>query len=260
MKLYEIYFSPTGGTKMVADILCSQWECEKVEVDLSDKNVDFAKVAIGKRDICIVAAPVYGGRVPLMASANLGKIKGNGAKAVAVAVYGNRAYEDALLEMKDDLCEVGFNCIAGIAAIAEHSIARQFAAGRPDEEDEKQLKLFAEVIQSSCEEHAEGAEGNLHIPGNYPYKEYKVLPTIPEVNEKCISCGLCAKVCPAGAIPLDNPMTTDKKRCISCMRCISVCPEDARELSPAVLAKLNEKLEKVCAGRKENELFCKDSD
>lgn len=254
MTLYEIYFSPTGGTKQVADILSSQWECEKVEIDLSNPKLRFQDYKIGKRDICIVAAPVYGGRIPLMASGNLSKIKGNGAKAAAVVVYGNRAYEDALLELKDDLEDAGFICEAGVAAIAEHSIARQFAEGRPDEADIKELKLFAETIMDIFTENKK--EAKLHLPGNYPYKEYKVLPTIPETKENCISCGLCAQLCPAGAIPVDHPMDTDKTRCISCMRCISICPEDARHLSPAMLDKLSEKLVKVCSVRKENELFC----
>lgn len=254
MILYEIYFSPTGGTKQAADILSSQWDCEKVEIDLSNPRLDFQDYKIRKEDICIVAAPVYGGRIPLTASANLSRLKGNGAKAAAVAVYGNRAYEDALLELKDDLEEAGFCCKAGVAAIAEHSIARQFAAGRPDEEDRKQLGLFAETILGVFEE--DDKEAVLHLPGNYPYKEYKVVPVIPEANNSCTLCGLCAELCPTGAISPVNLKTADPSRCISCMRCIAVCPEEARGLSSALQEKFSQKLSKVCAERRENELFC----
>lgn len=257
MKLFEIYFSPTGGTKKVADILSRQWDCEKVEIDLSDLSVDFGDFKIEKEDICIAAGPVYGGRIPLMASANLKKLKGNGAKAVAVAVYGNRAYEDALLEMKNNMQEAGFFCEAGIAALAEHSIVRQFGAGRPDAEDEKQLVLFAEKIKEALNNEAVGME--LHIPGNFPYKEYKIMPMVPETSESCKKCGLCAKKCPAGAISVENPQLTDKEQCISCMRCINLCPENARGLKAEMLGMLSEKLGKVCADRKENELFLKNS-
>ena len=34
MKLYEIYFSPTGGTKKVTEIIGSAWTCEKERIDL----------------------------------------------------------------------------------------------------------------------------------------------------------------------------------------------------------------------------------
>lgn len=253
MKLFKVYFSPTGGTKKVVDILSEQWDCEKVEIDLSDASINFRDYEMGREDICIAAGPVYGGRIPLMASTNLRKLKGNGASAVVVAVYGNRAYEDALLEMKNNMQDAGFSCAAGIAALAEHSIARQFGAGRPDAEDEKQLVLFAEKIKESLGSEDVGKE--LYIPGNNPYKEYKVMPMVPEVGETCIKCGKCAKLCPAGAISVENPLLTDKEKCISCMRCVAVCPEKARGLNPAMLGMLSEKLGKVCADRKENELF-----
>lgn len=254
MILYEIYFSPTGGTKQVADILSSQWDCEKVEIDLSNSRLRFQDYKIRKDDVCIVAAPVYGGRIPMMASANLSRLKGNGAKAAAVAVYGNRAYEDALLELKDDLEEAGFCCKAGVAAIAEHSIARQFAEGRPDQEDRKQLGQFAERIYSIFGE--EDRESVLQLPGNYPYKEYKVMPAVPEANDNCTLCGLCLELCPTGAISSVNLKTADSTKCISCMRCIAVCPEEARRLSSSLQEMFSQKLSKVCAERRENELFC----
>ena len=83
---------------------------------------------IKPEDFCVIALPVFGGRVPATAVERLQHIRGNGAKAVAVAVYGNRAIDDALVEMEDLLENRGFSVIAGVEAVAEHSIARQFAA------------------------------------------------------------------------------------------------------------------------------------
>ena len=40
MKLFEIYFSPTGGTKKVVKIISNSWNCEKTEIDLCDRAVD----------------------------------------------------------------------------------------------------------------------------------------------------------------------------------------------------------------------------
>ena len=33
MKLNLIYFSPTGGTKKVLDIISEEWNCDKREID-----------------------------------------------------------------------------------------------------------------------------------------------------------------------------------------------------------------------------------
>ncbi|MCI8506656.1 MAG: 4Fe-4S binding protein [Lachnospiraceae bacterium] len=77
----------------------------------------------------------------------------------------------------------------------------------------------------------------------------------PRTGKSCIRCGLCAKECPAGAIPVEEPSKTDAKACISCMRCIEICPRKARSVSKTLLAASSVKMKKVCSGRKKNELF-----
>ena len=73
--------------------------------------------------------------------------------------------------------------------------------------------------------------------------------------DSCTACGRCAKLCPAGAIPLDAPGTTKADQCILCMRCVSVCPTRARSLPAPALLMLEQKLSPVRDIRRENELF-----
>ena len=124
MSVYEIHFSPTGGTKKVSDIFTKAFASESTYLDLTKREDDFSTYAFQKEDICIVAVPSYGGRVPDAAVSRLRQLKGNGARAVLMVVYGNRAYDDTFAELQDVLEEAGFSCVAGIAAIAEHSIMR----------------------------------------------------------------------------------------------------------------------------------------
>lgn len=140
MEHYNIHFSPTGGTRKVADILCCALDGEFNEIDLC-RNIE--QTSLGEDDICLVSVPSYGGRVPVTAIERLKKISGNGAKAVLNCVYGNRAWEDTLTELQDTLEEQGFRCVAALATVAEHSIFRQFAAGRPDEKDKSELLEMA---------------------------------------------------------------------------------------------------------------------
>ena len=128
MKLYEIVFSPTGGTQKVADRLSRAMSGEIVPVDLTDHALAFANIALTPDDVAVLAVPSYGGRVPAPAVERLAALHGNGARAVLVCVYGNRAYEDTLAELQDTAKQAGFRPIAAVAAVAEHSIARQFAA------------------------------------------------------------------------------------------------------------------------------------
>ncbi len=47
------------------------------------------------------------------------------------------------------------------------------------------------------------------------------------VNEDCISCGLCAKVCPRHNITLTGGRPVFLHNCACCMACISWCPKHA---------------------------------
>ena len=149
MNCTQITFSPTGGTKRIADILTEQLgECPAT-IDLANSNTDFSGCSVPSDNIAVIAVPSYGGRVPQTAAARLSAIKGNHAKAVIVCVYGNRAYEDTLAELQDIAEGCGFQTIAAVAAIAEHSIMHQYAAGRPDGEDTSALNNFAKKYRKN---------------------------------------------------------------------------------------------------------------
>ena len=252
MKLYKITFSPTGGTQKAADRLTEALGGVSITVDLTDSGADFSAVVCTPEDMAVIAVPSYAGRVPEPAVQRLSCIQGNGARAVLVCVYGNRAYEDTLVELEDAAKGAGFRVVAAVAAIAEHSIARQYAAGRPDQEDEKQLQDFAQQILKKC---SAGDDTEPNIPGNRPYKKAGGVGMVPKPTKGCTNCGLCAKKCPVQAIDSRDTKQIDKDKCISCMRCVSVCPQSARKVGAVMLAAVDVALKKVCSERKEGELY-----
>ncbi|MDD6440762.1 MAG: 4Fe-4S binding protein [bacterium] len=247
MNIVEIIFSPTGGTEKVAHMLGSYWRENTVKIDLSDAKTDFSQCVINEEDQVLIAMPSFGGRAPAVAIERLRQITGNGAKCALVCVYGNRAYEDTLVEMEDAAKESGFRVVAAVAAVAEHSIMPQYAANRPDTADKNQLEQFAGQIAGK-------EDVAVSIPGNRPYKTAGGAGLVPKACKGCTKCGLCAKNCPVQAI---DPVkfTADSKRCISCMRCVKQCPEKARKVNGAMVSIAALAIKKACSVRKENELF-----
>ena len=253
MRTYEITFSPTGGTQWIADVIMQELPGEKFTVSLLKSTTDYAAYEFCERDVCLFAVPSFGGRVPAIAAERIARMKGNHARAILVCAYGNRAYEDTLLELKNVVKEAGFVPVAAAALIAEHSIMRQFAMGRPDKKDTDEIKRFTQIL---CEKINSGENlPEVNVPGNQPYKANGTIPFIPETDDTCAGCGFCAKECPVGAIDAKAPEKTDAGKCISCMRCISICPQNARRIRKELLDEVSKKMEKAFAVRKNNEFF-----
>lgn len=284
MRAVQIVFSPTGGTQKVMDILTEGWEMDMERIDLSDPQMDgdgWKGAAFQKEDVALIAVPSYGGRVPTLAARRLAKVRGGKARCVLVCVYGNRAYEDTLVELEDIAVQCGFRVTAAVAAIAEHSIMHQYATGRPDAADAGCLRDFGAKILEKLEraegdlaiqdlpekladqdapgsaeaaDHTEPAV-SLPIPGNRPYKKLGVAKLVPKTGRQCEQCGLCAKVCPAQAIDPADVKKTDQEKCISCMRCVARCPKGARKVNEALVAGVAMAIKKACSVRKENALY-----
>ena len=247
MNVVEIIFSPTGGTEKAAHLLGRQWSENPVKIDLSDAKTDCTQCEISPEDMVLIAMPSFGGRAPAVAIERLKQIVGNGAKCTLVCVYGNRAYEDTLVEMEDAAKACGFRVIAAVAAVAEHSILPQYATDRPDETDKAQLADFAAQIA--------GKDSELtSLPGNRPYKKSGGAGLVPKPTKDCVKCGLCAEKCPVQAIDPAS-FAADSKLCIGCMRCVKQCPKNARKVNGLMVSIAGMAIKKACSVRKENELY-----
>ena len=249
MKITKIVFSPTGGTMRIVESLFDGQLYEDREINLITKDIDFSSVKIEHDELVVIAMPSYSGRAPEMALKRLNMIDGNGAPCVLVVSYGNRDYEDTLLEMSDAAKTCGFIPFAAVSGIAEHSIDRETAAGRPDSDDKQKLRKIGKKILGEFK----NCKALCYVPGHMPYKELQGGSNCPEPGEGCTKCDICRQECPADAI--DIQMIGNPQKCISCMRCIKVCPEGARALDDITSKRIHSYLKLNCRVRKEPELF-----
>lgn len=227
--LYAIYFSATDTTRHCVNYICQGIDIKPTTtINLADGfDVEFPDFT--SDDIVIVAAPVYGGRIPARVAESFARLNGNNASAMALAVYGNRDYDDALLEITDILNNTDFRIVGAGAFIGQHSIFPKVGVGRPDLNDEQELFHFGKACKKAIDENR---FGNLQIKGNRPYKKFAGVPVHPKGNQaKCIKCGKCVSSCPVGAIATEKPWETDISKCLTCGRCIHVCSQNARRNS-----------------------------
>lgn len=253
-KASALYFSPTGGTKKIAERIAGR-VCESA--DFLDVTVRAQELDFGPEDFAVIAIPVFGGRVPWPFAERLARVRAQGTPAAIVAVYGNRAFDDALLELRGMAEERGFKVMAGAAFIARHSIVPEYGEGRPDAEDIRKIDEFARRIREQLD-WAASAESlpTAVVPGNLEFRKYDGVPMHPSASRtKCVKCGKCAAECPVGAIPAAEPDKTDKDKCITCMRCVAVCPQFARSLGAIAQNGAKLSLRKSCSTRKEPEIF-----
>ncbi len=253
-KTHLVWFSATASTKQIIELIakqCSPTSVEKYDITKSDLKEDIQMAA---NDLLIVGMPVYAGRIPAVADKSLQRFKGCNTPAIIVCVYGNRDYEDALLELKDTVQANGFIVVSAAAFIAQHSIFPVVAANRPDEKDKDAIRTFGE--KSATLISALDNTNNLpsiKVKGKHPYKKPGKVPLSPKTDKTCNKCGLCVKLCPTNAIPAFNPKITLGSKCFACARCIAVCPQHARHFGGIIYRIAGNKFIKANSTRKEPE-------
>lgn len=257
-KLKSVYFSATGTTARVVKEICRAIDKEFEERDITLPGNRSAGMEFASEDLVVIGFPVYAGRVPEFLSQYLEKLKGKNTQAVLVAVYGNRDYEDALLELKEIVEKNGFAGIAAGAFIGEHSYSDKIATGRPDDKDLEIARNFGFKIREKIECN-ENTDGNfkLNVKGNYPYKERGSIGKVaPSTEGNCIACGVCAESCPVEAISFKDFRNADPENCIKCHRCVKSCPVGAKVMKNEIVVDFTKGLvERVGKARKEAELF-----
>ena len=253
--IHVAYFSATYTTRQIIKKIATHFQGIIFEHDLTQDDIE-QPIALATNDLLLVGMPVYAGRIPALAAERLKNISGKQTPAVLVVVYGNRAYDDALLELQDIVMGNGFSPISAGAFIAQHSIFPKVGIARPDRADCEIINNFATKSAKILEELPDNFPVKpLPVKGNRPYKTPGNRPLVPQGNSKCNECGSCVRLCPGGAIPAESPRKTDRDKCMACGRCIVICPHRARHFGGFLYWMAGRKFVKANSARKEAEVF-----
>jgi len=257
-----VYFSPTGTTKKVLESIAKGIAVGDVEeINLTLPEGAKQTIPAFSDELVILGAPVYGGRLPVDAIKRFQRLKANKTLAILIVVYGNREFEDALLELKNLAIELGFIPVAGGAFIGEHSFATEdvpIANGRPDDRDvQKAMDFGAKIKDKVTALQSPDAQMDLEIPGRFPYEGGARAMAVSPVSQEdiCTVCGTCASVCPTAAISINGSVATKTELCIRCCACIKNCPTGARVWEDSRMKTTANWLYENCSTRKEPQVF-----
>lgn len=267
--VWAVYYSGSGSTRR---LLRGMAEAAGEALMLPVRELDYSRPEAREKSYCFTetdlvfwGSPTYAGRLPNVLLPFLrGNFTGGGAAAVAVVLYGNRSYDDALKELCEVLTGNGFLAAAGAAVTAEHAFAPVLAHGRPNAEDRAAAAEFARKTALMLREREHPIP--VTVPGREPIGAYytplgldgepaRFLKAKPKTDpEQCTRCGLCAAVCPMGSIPREEP-TECTGICIKCQGCIRECPAGAKYFDDEAFLSHRAMLEQNYIRRRENEFY-----
>ena len=270
-KIWAVYFSGTGTTRRtverIAGGIASRLNLPAESVDFSRPAVRQETLGFGEKDLVVFGTPVYAGRVPNVLLPFLReRIVGGGALAVPVVLFGNRNYDDALIELRNILAADGMHPLAAGAFVGEHSFSRVLGADRPNAEDEALMDEFAARVAELAAGLDAAPVKPAAVRGQEPLRPYytprdragnpiNILKVKPKTDlSRCDGCGLCADLCPMGSIdPAD--VSAVRGICIKCCACVKACPTGAKFFDDAGYLYHQHELEAQYARPAENEVF-----
>ena len=267
-----MYFSATGTTEEIVTVIAEKLAeiltpgKDAMEFDFTSPASRKVTQSFSSGQIVVFGVPTYAGRVPNVLLPYIKEnVSADGALAIPVVLFGNRDYDDSLIELSGLLQDDGLIPIAAGAFVGEHAFSYKLAAGRPDEQDVKTAIGFAEKAAAKITKLEDGEAVPVKVKGEDPLRPYymprdrngngiDIRKVKPVTGPECDRCGVCADVCPMGSIPEDD-YTSCTGICIKCGACVKKCPMGCKKFEDENYLYHMHELEDIYSRRAEPETF-----
>lgn len=220
------YFSATGNSLRIANIMAERMD------GLLHPMSRYKGTKCSSRQIGLVF-PTYFWGVPRTVAEFVDemKVEADNPYVFAAATCGGLAggvlgHLDALLKKKGLHLDYGITIPSVANFIEEYNPKTRSADRKLREADEMAERASAEVIAAR----RNGPFG-FHVWDRIFYKlytDYKLnRDTGFHVDDTCVRCGICQRICPSRNIVLKNEKPEFQHRCEHCVACINCCPQQA---------------------------------
>ena len=231
-----LYFSATGNTEFIAKELAKQIDDDCVNLLDRIKKQDLTPIHSEKP--FVICAPVYVCEIPRFMMKYLKKLTFTGSKDVYFILTSGGYCGPSGKLLKSIFKKKKMTCHGH----AEFKMPRNYVAsdaypmlGKEQTEERilnayRQLKQVAEAIRTGKKLSARYVflfETLITLPFNPIWCKYKLTAKAFYVEDSCIGCGKCEKLCPLNNISLTDKKPVWGKDCTHCMACIGNCPVSA---------------------------------
>jgi len=234
-RILGICFSPTGGTRHIVEqavfTLAEHHHLPYFIQDYTTPSLRANWQDIRDGDLVVWGSPVYAGRIPNKSLDFVrAHLHGCNTPLVAIAVYGGRHWDNALIEMSQLTRAGNMNPVGACAMVSRHVFSNILGEGRPNDEDLAMLRDYLRHIDCSSTIHLENEDKKLdyYQPLREDKKPARFLKATPEVDYAlCSGCNTCAERCAMGSIQITDGKPVIEGTCIKCMACVFSCPTHA---------------------------------
>lgn len=232
-----IYFSGTGNTRYCVERFMQESGFGGSAVSIEEND---AAERIASEDIIVFGYPTQYSNLPKIVRDFIGENASlwNGKKVFVIVTMGLFCGDGAGV-MARLLKKYGAEVIGGLHLKMPDSICDEKALKRAGGKNIKLISAAEEKIKASAVALKNGIPtqdglGLLpHIAGLFGQRLYfynkprRFYSRVRIDAEKCIGCGLCARICPLNNISISGKVAAAGDKCTMCYRCANKCPKQA---------------------------------
>jgi ferredoxin len=240
-----LYFSATGNSEYVAKYIADKVQDKVVNITTYLKNGERLELESDKP--YLVVCPIYLSTIPTIVYDKLMDAKLGGNKnlyfIMTCAGSGKSAAQIRIKKIATKL-EMTYRGVIHLSMPQDYLM--YFTVGTKEENDEKFNKAISKLddIVNKLNNNEDFIFDKVSLAHKASIKPVEdifdglcIKPKKFYTTTSCISCGLCAKLCPLNNITLVNKKPTWGKKCIHCTACINNCPKKAIEYGKKTIGK-----------------------